>query len=261
MTVNAQNAPSNSKKADQYNDPDYNYEDYWSGRGYEHQAEVLAIKRLLKGQHFDHAIDLGGGYGRLCTLLAEFADQVALIEPSQKQLSMAASYLSKYPAIHIQQMQANNLKLADGSVDLVLFVRVMHHLPDPKPELAEIARVLVPSGLAIIEVANYLHAQNRLKHLLKGQKFSTEPVDIRTASHDSDEEISFVNHNPHTVIKQLSDAGLSVERVLSVSNLRNASLKKVIPQKLMIKVESVLQPRLATIFFGPSIFFLVRKSG
>ena len=56
------------KKADQYNDPTHNYLHYWNNRQYEHDAEAIAIRRLLKGKHFDHAIDVGGGYGRLCPI-------------------------------------------------------------------------------------------------------------------------------------------------------------------------------------------------
>ena len=41
-------------------------------------------------------------------------------------------------------------------------IRVMHHLPDPAAELAEISRVLSPEGYAVIEVANYSHARNRV---------------------------------------------------------------------------------------------------
>jgi SAM-dependent methyltransferase len=247
-------------KADQYNDPNYNYLDYWLGRDYEHQAEVLAIRRLLKGKHFIRALDIGGGYGRLSVLLEEFADQVTLAEPSRKQLDIAKTFLRDHPKIKRCQMQASELEFKDGSFDLILLVRVMHHLPNPKPELTEIARILSPEGYAVIEVANYLHAQNRLKHYLRGQKFSSKPVDIRSPEHRSTEEIPFVNHNPHTVIKQLNEAGFKVERVLSVSNLRNPLVKKVIPRKLLIKMEKVLQPLLAGSFFGPSIFFLVRKT-
>jgi hypothetical protein len=35
------------RKADQYDDPTYNYEHYWQGREYEHAAEEMAIKRVL----------------------------------------------------------------------------------------------------------------------------------------------------------------------------------------------------------------------
>ena len=50
-----------SKKitADQYNDPSHNYLHYWDGRDYEHESEVLAIEKLLRGKHFNHAIDIG----------------------------------------------------------------------------------------------------------------------------------------------------------------------------------------------------------
>ena len=47
-----------SKKADQYNDPSHNYLHYWDGREYEHQAEAIAIRKLLHGRHFRHAVDV-----------------------------------------------------------------------------------------------------------------------------------------------------------------------------------------------------------
>lgn len=257
MALSPQPKQANKENADQYNDPSYNYLDYWLGRDYEHQAEVLAIKRLLKGKHFDNAIDLGGGYGRLCVLLEQFAGEVTLVEPSKKQLDVASTFLRNHPKVKRRQMQASKLEFKDDSIDLVLFIRVMHHLPDPKTELAEIARILKPGGWAIIEVANYMHAQNRLKHYLHHQKFPSEPVDIRSSEHRKESEIQFVNHNPHTVIKQLNQAGFKIVRTLSVSNLRNKIVKKVVPHKLLIATENVLQPTLASNFFGPSIFFLV----
>lgn len=248
------------KKADQYNDPAHNYLEYWHGRDYEHQAEVRAISRLLKGKHFKQAVDVGGGYGRLDPLLEKYADSVTLAEPSQQQLNIARTFLHDHPRVKRKLMQADDLQFADSSVDLVTIIRVMHHLPDPGSELFEIARVLTPEGYAIIEMANYLHAENRFKHYIHGQKFGKNPVDIRSAEHRGKDEIPFVNHNPHTFIKQLNKAGLRVERTLSVSNLRSGILKKTMPHKLMMTAENALQPVLARSFFGPSIFFLVRKS-
>ncbi len=61
--------PKKVRKANQYDDPSYNYQDYWQGREYEHAAEELAIKRLLRGKKFKHAVDVGGGYGRLSKFL------------------------------------------------------------------------------------------------------------------------------------------------------------------------------------------------
>jgi len=248
------------KRADQYNDAQFNYRDYWQGRDYENASEEMAIKRLLEGKHFKEAVDVGGGYGRLCVLLQNYADHVTLAEPSQQQLDLAKVYLKDYPRIDRKLLQAEELNFKTGSVDLLVMIRVMHHLPDPNPEFQEIARVMSQDGYAIIEVANYTHARNRLKHFIRHQKLPLEPVDIRSKTNRTTEEIPFVNHNPHTVIKQLAHAGLKVDRILSVSNLRSPGLKKLLPRNVMLAIEGILQPTLASSFFGPSVFFLVKKA-
>lgn len=248
------------KKADQYNDPSHNYLKYWTGRDYEHAAEAMAIRRLLSGKHFKNAVDVGGGYGRLCVLLEAYADKVTLAEPSQQQLDIAKDYLKDHPEVDRKLLQADDLKFPKGSIDLLTMVRVMHHLPDPSAEFSEFARVLSDDGYAIIEVANYSHARNRLKHVLKGKKLPTQPVDILSESKRKEGEVAFVNHNPDTVIKQLAHAGLKVDRILSVSNLRSPALKKVIPKRVMLAIEGILQPTLANSYFGPSVFLLVKKA-
>jgi ubiquinone/menaquinone biosynthesis C-methylase UbiE len=253
-------APKRKKKADQYNDPKHNYLRYWEGRQYEHQAEVVAIRKLLQGRHFKKAADVGGGYGRLTVLLEDYADEVTLAEPSQQQLDIAKKFLSDHSEIKRELMQADDLKFQTGTIDLLTFIRVMHHLPDPSSEFEEINRVLSPDGYAIIEVANYIHMRNRLRFIVKRQRMPIKPVDIRSAANKRKEEIPFVNHNPNTVVRQLEHAGLSVVLTLSVSNLRSVWLKKNMPRDLMIKTEKALQRPLASIYFGPSIFFLVHKS-
>jgi len=143
------------RRADQYNDPKHNYLHYWDGRQYEHAAEEIALKKLLRGKHFQTAIDVGGGYGRLCLFLEKYADKVILAEPSQQQLDIAADFLKDHPEIQRRLTQADDLKFADKSADLITMIRVMHPLPEPSAEFSEIARVLSDDGLAIIEVANY----------------------------------------------------------------------------------------------------------
>jgi ubiquinone/menaquinone biosynthesis C-methylase UbiE len=263
MTKTATNSTkltTDKRKADQYNDPSHNYLKYWKGRDYEHAAEEMALRRLLNGKHFKNAADIGGGYGRLCVFLEKYASKVTLAEPSQQQLDIAKDFLKDHPEVDRKLMQADDLKFKDGSVDLITMIRVMHHLPDPSAELSEIARVLSDDGYAIVEVANYAHGRNRLKYAMKGKKLPVEPVDIRSKEHKSKEEIAFVNHNPHTVIKQLAHAGLKVDRILSVSNLRSPGLKKIMPKSMMLAIEGILQPTLANSFFGPSVFFLIRKA-
>lgn len=248
--------PASKVTANQYDDPSHNYLRYWDGRDYEHAAEEIAIKRLLGAKTFRNAVDIGGGYGRLCVLLRKYADKVTLAEPSQQQLDIANDFLKEFPDIKRVKTQADNLSFKDKSFDLITVIRVMHHLPDPAPSFKELSRVLSDDGYMILEMANYAHGRNRLKHLLRGKKMPAEPVDIRTKQSD----IAFVNHNPKTVQRQLAHAGLKAERVLSVSNLRSPALKKIAPKGVMLVAERILQPTLAKTYFGPSVFFLVRKA-
>jgi len=248
------------RRADQYNDPKHNYRKYWEGREYEHAAEEIALRRLLRGKHYGQAVDVGGGYGRLCVLLEDIADKVTLAEPSQQQLDLAEDFLKGHPEIDRKLVQADDLPFKDGSVDLLTMVRVMHHLPDPAAEFNEISRVLASDGRAIIEVANYAHFRNRLKHIARGQRLPVKPVDIRSPENRREDEIPFVNHNPATVVRQLEHAGLRVESVLSVSNLRSVRLKQAVPQPVMLGLERIVQRPLAHVYFGPSIFLLVRKN-
>jgi ubiquinone/menaquinone biosynthesis C-methylase UbiE len=247
------------RKADQYNDPKYNYQDYWTGREYENAAEEMAIKRLLKGQHFQSAVDVGGGYGRLSKYLTNFADKVTLAEPSQQQLDIGKIYLKDTPQVSRKLLQAADLKMPDNSVDLVLVVRVLHHLPDPAPEFNEIARVLESGGTFILEFANDAHFLNRVRYGVRGKRVPQVPVDIRSEANKNDKELPFVNHHPKSIIKMLEAAGFEVEAALSGSNLRSPRVKKVLGKNVMLGLEKVMQPMLAPIYFGPSLWLRLKK--
>jgi len=248
-----------TRQADQYDDPQYNYQDYWQGREYEHAAEELAISRLLKKRHFQHAVDVGGGYGRLSKYLTRFADKVTLAEPSQQQLDIAKIYLKDTPNVERKVLQAADLKLPTSSIDLVLVVRVLHHLPDPAPEFAEIARVLKSGGTFLLEFANDAHFLNRIRYGVRGKRVPRSPVDIRSEASKKAGEIAFVNHHPKTIVKMLSKAGFEVETVLSGSNLRSPTLKRVLGKRTLLVMESVMQPLLAPVYFGPSVWLRLRK--
>jgi ubiquinone/menaquinone biosynthesis C-methylase UbiE len=237
-----------------YDDPDFNYANWWRGRGYEHQAELMAIRRLLHGRRFGHAVDVGGGYGRLSVVLADYADKVTLAEPSRQQLELASSFLARHPAIDCRRMTASELEFPDASTDLVTMIRVMHHLPDPAAVFAEVSRILRPGGYAIIEAANTTHAVNRVRYLLRREQIPASAVDIGSRG-----SIPYVNHHPDTVARQLEAAGLRTMRMLSVSNLRHPLIKKALPERVMLSAERAAQERLARIRFGPSMFFLLQK--
>lgn len=237
-----------------YDDPAFNYADWWLGRKYEHDAEVMAIRRLLHGRRFASAVDIGGGFGRLSMVIADYADHVSLVDPSAQQLELSRSFLASHPAIDRRQMVAAELDFPDASVDLVTMIRVMHHLPDPAAELAEVSRILRPNGHAIIECANAMHALRRVRSRLRGKRIPVSAVEIGSRG-----SIPYVNHHPDVVARQVKAAGLQIRRVLSVSNLRHPLIKKVLPERVMLAAEWAAQERLAELRFGPSMFFLLQK--
>jgi hypothetical protein len=70
-------------------DPSSGCAEFQESTGYEHESEVMALRqlldRLLTGSRFRTAVDVSGGYGRLSAVLAEYADQVTLVDPSSQQ--------------------------------------------------------------------------------------------------------------------------------------------------------------------------------
>jgi hypothetical protein len=132
-------------------------------------------------------------------------------------------------------------------------------LPDPTAEFAEINRILKPGGTFLLEFANDAHFLNRIRYGLRGKSVPKTPVDIRSQQNRRDGEIPFVNHHPKTVIKWLTDAGFEVEATLSGSNLRSPTLKRVLGKKPLLAVESVMQPLLAPVYFGPSVWLRLKK--
>jgi len=241
-----------------YNDPLFNYAQYWTGRDYEHQAELLALRRLLSGNHYQHAVDIGGGFGRLSAVLIDYADQVTLVDPSTQQLDLSREIFPGHP-FERELAEAAKLPFDDGSIDLAIMVRVLHHLPDPENELAELARVLRPGGHAVVEAANSAHAGRRMAALLRGQRISAEPVDIRSEQAWTRGSAPYVNHHPRTITRQLAAVGLEVRQTLSASNFRHPLANLLVPQRVLLAAERAVQRPLAGIHFGPSVFLMLEK--
>lgn len=56
--------------------------------------------------------------------------------------------------------------LADGSMDLVLSSEVVEHLPDPRPAIAEMARILKPGSYALLTTPNPNNLPERVGYVL-----------------------------------------------------------------------------------------------
>jgi SAM-dependent methyltransferase len=240
-------------------DPAFGHAKFRASGGYEHEAEVIALRRLLDGHRFATAVDIGGGYGRLSVILREYADRVTLTDASTARLGLADQAFPGGPPFDRQLMDASRLRFADDSIDLVALIRVLRHLPDPEPALAEMARILRPGGYAVIEVANSVPAARRIGGLLHGRPSTQEPVEVPSARSRRRGGAPCVGHHPGMICAQLATVGLESRRVLSVSNLRHPLAKAILPQRAMLAAERFAQRPLGPLYFGPSVFILARK--
>lgn len=244
----------------------YDYPSYWEGREYEHLAEVRAIKAFLsKIPKINILLEIGSGYGRLAPFYMHRARKVILTDPSSKLLSLARKNI-KDKRVKFTQSTAENLpkKIKPKSVDLVLCVRVIHHIKDVDEFIYLVHKILKKKGYFILEFANKRHFKALISELVKGNltfPLDIFPKDIRTKKSKRECNLPFVNYHPDEISKKLKDRGFKILKVRSVSNIRSAYLKKHFSTQALLQIEDLLQEPAAKFYLGPSIFVLAQKVG
>jgi ubiquinone/menaquinone biosynthesis C-methylase UbiE len=111
------------------------------------QPDVLAAVESID---FAAVLDVGCGTGALleAILVAHPAARVMGLDLSPEMLGVARERLSDMAELLVGD--AEHLPLSDGDVDLVVCVDSLHHYPDPRAALREMARVLRPGGGLVI---------------------------------------------------------------------------------------------------------------
>jgi len=244
-----------------YDDPSFDYQKYWQGREYEDAAERIALKRLLKiiGKK-EKLLDIGGGYGRLTPEYVKNFKNCLIIDPSEKLLSQAKKFCLKYKNISLQKGIIEKILQKDESFDVVLCVRTFHHLENPHQAIKEIHRVLKPKGFLILEFANKVRFKNILKAILKLDSnllVEHKPEKIGKS------KIPFYSYHPNQIKTILLSESFKILKTFSVSNFRSPLIKKIIPLKILLKLESLFSSASSKFsllrFWGPSIFILAQK--
>jgi ubiquinone/menaquinone biosynthesis C-methylase UbiE len=104
-----------------------------------------AIEWLLGAEPLE-VLDLGAGTGKLTAALLAAGHRVTALEPSAGMREVLAERLGGAPGVTVLDGRAEEIPLADGSVDAVLAGSAFHWF-DREPTLAEVARVLRPPGV------------------------------------------------------------------------------------------------------------------
>lgn len=130
----------------------YREEQMGMGRDNIYRHALAWLTRLLPGRVT--VLDIGCGGGRFLSLCQAQGWKAIGVEPSQD----AAMY-ARRRGLEVHSQAWPGLAIADESVDVVTFINVLDHLPDPFEALREAFRVLKPTGLLYVRVPNApLHA-------------------------------------------------------------------------------------------------------
>ena len=245
----------------------YDYLSYWIGRDYEHKAEVFAVQSFLRQiKKIKTILEIGAGFGRLASVYAFRAKKVILTDPSSRTLKVARDTFKSKTNFKYVHSSLENLptKVRASSIDLIVMVRVLHHIKDLNSAFKIVHRTLSDNGYLIFEFANKRHIKATLKQISKGNfSFAVDETtsDIRSSKSVKNGTIPFLNYHPEKIKDMLNEFGFEIIERRSVSNIRSTSLKKIFATEILISIEKILQKPLSYISFGPSIFILARKRG
>jgi len=222
--------------------------DFWEGRGreYEDAAERAALGQLLPSQGRRIA-EIGAGFGRLADLYLGY-EQIILFDYSRTLLQEAVANWGHDPRFVFIAGNIYDLPLADGVLDTLVMVRVMHHLADVPQALVQLRRVLHGEGVAVLEYANKRNLKAMGRWLLGRQKwspFAAEPVEFVRLNYD---------FHPGWMTEQMGEANLQIDRQFAVSHFRLPVLKERIPAQLLVGIEQPFFALGGRFPVAPSVF-------
>jgi demethylmenaquinone methyltransferase/2-methoxy-6-polyprenyl-1,4-benzoquinol methylase len=104
-------------------------------------VDELALRKGLSvaDRDLDRTIEVGGGSGRVADAI-----EAVVVDPARGMLERARGR-----GLQAVQASATDLPHPDGSVDAVVVVDALHHFPDQRRCLEEMARVLAPGGVLV----------------------------------------------------------------------------------------------------------------
>lgn len=117
------------------------------------ESEVeAAMAEALAEAPIGRLVDVGTGTGRMIELFGGAARSAIGIDRSPEMLRLARVKLSslRLDTWELRQGDLSVLPIPDGSADTVILHQVLHFIPAPEAAIAELARILSPSGRLLI---------------------------------------------------------------------------------------------------------------
>jgi len=229
--------------------------DFWVGQGreYEDAVERAALGQLLPARGRRIA-EIGAGFGRLADLYQGY-EQIVLFDYSRTLLQEAAQRWGRDARFVFVAGNVYDLPLADGVLDSLVMVRVMHHLANVPQALAQLRRVLHRESVAVLEYANKRNLKAMLRWLVGRQEwspFAGEPVEFVKLNFD---------FHPAWMGKRMGEAGLEIDRQFAVSHFRLPLLKEKIPAQSLVGIEKRFFGLSGRFPVAPSVFLQATAPG
>jgi SAM-dependent methyltransferase len=155
-------------------------------------AKMEAVRRDL-GQlpPATRVLDAGCGEG---VLVEEFADRLQI-----EGLDL------NYTSPRVRQGSVTAMPCPDGAFDRVLCLDVLEHMSfaEQRAALAEIGRVLVPGGTALVSVPNLAHLQSRAHFLLTGRLIRTASIEKHPGDRPVAEYLALADAAGFRIVRRL----------------------------------------------------------
>jgi len=231
---------------------DYEGSDYrtrfWQNqnRAYEDRVERVALRRLMPPAG-DTLIEIGAGYGRLASEYTGY-QRVVLFDYSRSLLREAQEQLGSDPRFIYVAGNWYKMPFVDGLFETMVQIRTIHHAADVPALFAQLARIARPGGTYVLEFANKKNLKAILRYWARRQKwspFEPEPVEFVALNFD---------FHPQWIRERLQAAGFTPGRVLTVSHYRFGPIKKAIPTRLLVSLDSLAQLTGNWWQLSPSVF-------
>ena len=228
---------------------------FWEkgGRAYEDGCEAVALKRLLP-KDGSHLLELGAGAGRNTPRYQGYR-KITLLDYSRTQLVQARASLGDSDRYRYVAADIYRLPFVEGAFDGATMIRTLHHMVDAPRTLGQVRRVLQPGATFILEYANKLNLKSILRYWLGKQKwspFTPEQVEYIPLNFD---------FHPRTVRKWLKESGFKLLRTLTVSHFRVGFLKRTLPTRLLVWLDSLAALTGNWWQLTPSVFLKTLSNG
>lgn len=228
---------------------------FWQqgGRAYEDQVEAIALRRLLPSGG-NLLLEVGAGAGRNTPRYQGFK-QIVLLDYAYTQLQQAQQHLGSNDRFIYVAADAYRLPFVPGLFDSATMIRTLHHMADPQLAISQVRKVLRPGAIFILEYANKHNLKAIFRYWLRRQQwspFSQDAVEFATLNFD---------FHPQAIRRWLSAAGFTIERQLTVSHYRIGILKRWVPLKLLVAMDSAAQLTGDWWQLSPSVFVRAQASG